>query len=111
LRITFKTRRLQKECSSEREMIRAFGQPCAAKLKRRLAVLEAAQSLADVPKQRPERCHALKADRQGQFAVDVEHPFRLVFEPVDPGACTSDSGNIDESQVKAIRILAVEDYH
>lgn len=92
-------------------MVRAFGTPCAVKLRRRLAVLEAVASLADVPKQRPERCHALKADRQGQFAVDVEHPFRLVFEPADLAEGTTDAGSIDETRVKAIRILAVEDYH
>ena len=92
-------------------MIRAFGKACAAKLKRRLAVLEAAESLADVPKQRPERCHALKADRHGQFAVDVDHPFRLVFEPADPVTCTAEGGNIAEREVKAIRILAPEDHH
>lgn len=92
-------------------MVRTFGKACTTKLKRRLAVLEAAESLADVPKQRPERCHALHADRQGQFAVDVEHPFRLVFEPADLDECTTGDGNIDERRVKAIRILAPQSHH
>ena len=25
------------------------------------------------------RCHALKGNRKGQYAVDLEHPYRLVF--------------------------------
>jgi proteic killer suppression protein len=57
------------------------------------------------------RCHELKGDKQGTLAVDLGHPYRLIFEPaINPIPRKSDGG-LDWSQVTAIRVLTVEDYH
>ena len=47
----------------------------------RMAVLKAARNLALVPGTPPDRRHQLSGDRDEQFAVDLVHPHRLVFEP------------------------------
>ena len=78
---------------------------------RRMMLLAAAPSMKEVPTSKPERCHALKGDRKNQFAVDLKHPFRLVFVPDhDPIPRTRDGG-IELKSVIKIKILNVEDYH
>ena len=77
----------------------------------RLAVLRAARNLALVPATSPDRAHALRGDREGQFAVDLVHPQRLVFEPNHEPPPRAEDGGIDPGQVTAIVIVEVTDYH
>ena len=77
----------------------------------RMAVLESARNLAEVPITPPNRRHQLVGDRDEQFAVDLVHPRRLVFAPDhDPVPRTGDGG-IDIERVTAIMIEDVVDYH
>ena len=73
--------------------------------------LRAADTLADISTLPPARCHQLSGDRAGQFAVDVRHPFRLIFEPAHDPVPRKEDGGIDLPRVTAIRILEVTDYH
>lgn len=91
-------------------MQRAYGDR-AKPLMRRIAILAEANCLADVPGRPPERCHPLKGDRAGQFAVVVKDNWRLVFMPDhDPLPLDAD-GALDLRGVTAIRIMEVVDYH
>ena len=72
----------------------------------RLAVLKNARTLAKVPATPPERRHRLTGRRKGQYAVDLVHPYRLVFEPTSGKAGADDPG-----AVTAITIVEVVDYH
>jgi proteic killer suppression protein len=76
-----------------------------------MAVLKSAHDLAEVPKKPPDRCHRLKGNRSGQYAVDLNQPFRLVFIPVGETVSLKSNCSVDESTVTAVRILKVEDYH
>ena len=80
-------------------------------IQRRMAVLAEAGSLAEVPTMRPDRCHAMKGDRKGQYAVDLVHPFRLAFAPDHDPLPRRADGGIDLTAVTAIVILEVVDYH
>jgi proteic killer suppression protein len=80
-------------------------------LKLRLAVLEQADRLSDVPTDPPDRCHQLDGDWAGCFSVAITGNWRLVFEPDHDPVPSLDSGGIDRAAVLAIRILAVVDYH
>ena len=83
----------------------------AAKIKRRLAVLSSASTLSKVPTSKPDRRHQLRGDRSGQYAVDLVHPRRLIFEPNHEPLPRRADGGIDTDQVTAIRIIEVIDYH
>lgn len=74
-----------------------------------MAVLRAATSLEDVPTAPPDRCHELKGDKSGHFAVDLVHPFRLIFRP--HGIEFQKGEEIRKEMVSAIMITDVEDYH
>jgi len=102
---------MQKACNSERESDRLWGPENARKIRLRITDLTAADSLAQVFLLPAARCHELKGGRAGQFAVDVRHPFRLVFEPANDPVPVRDDGGIDLPKVTKVRILDVEDYH
>lgn len=43
--------------------------------------LRSATTLADLSPLPPTRCHLLKGDLAGKIAIDVGHPYRLIFQP------------------------------
>ena len=109
--IYFKTKKLQKLCSQEILATREFGAKSARKLQQRLMELQAADTLDDISKLPPARCHELKGNRKGQLAVDLAEGFRLVFIPAANPVPTREDGGLDWRQVTEIEIIAIENYH
>ena len=107
--IVFRTRKLERVFNSKRELVKEYGNERDRKIQVRMAVLRAATSLADVPTAPPDRCHELKGERTGDFAVDLVHPFRLVFRP--QGIQLKKGEAIRTEIVSVIMITGVEDYH
>lgn len=107
--IVFRTRKLARIFNSREALIREYGKPCARKIMIRMSVLRSAKDLSMVPSESPDRCHPLKGDHAGEFAVDLTHPFRLVFRPHNDD--TSKSAPRKGSGTTVIEILRVEDYH
>ena len=73
--------------------------------------MSAAPTLADVSHRPPERRHQLDGKRKGQFAVDVQQPYRIVFKPEHNPVPKTEDGGIDLGQITAIEIQGIEDYH
>jgi len=88
-----------------------YGTERAKGIERRMAFLRAAPSLDAVPPHPPERRHQLSGDRKEQFAVDIKHPYRLVFALNHNPLPRKADGGVDLGQITAIIILNVEDYH
>ncbi len=109
--IYFKTKKLQKICSIKSEAIKKLNAKMAQKLQQRMMELSAADSLADVSTLRPTRCHPLKGNRSGQFSVDLDHPFRLIFIPATDVITEKNSAMLDLSQIDAIEIIDILDTH
>lgn len=74
-------------------------------------MLANADTLVMVPHTPPERLHQLVGGRENQFAIDLVHPYRLVFEPDHDPIPLKDDGGIDLTRVTAITVLDVVDYH
>lgn len=110
MRLGFASNKLKRTMESEAALKRAYGTRAGA-IKRRLAILDSAKCLADVPRVPPDRCHELTGDRAGQFAVMVSGNDRLLFEPDHDPVPQLDDGGIDLKGVNAITIVSVEDYH
>ena len=86
----------------------------ARKLQQRMMELRAAASLSVISKLPPSRCHALAGDRKGQFSIDLEHPYRLLFIPADnplPYVADGSTGGIDWGRVTEIEIIEITDTH
>ena len=109
--IDFKTSKLEKIFNSEKELVRVYGAINGRLIMRRMSVLAAAITLADVSDRKPERRHQLTGNRKGRFAVDLKHPFRLVLEPNHNPVPIKDDGGINLAEITALTILEVEDYH
>lgn len=111
MNIVFETWKIEKIFNSERELYRTYGKEIGRVIMRRMAFLHATECLAQVPAIKPTRRHQLSGARAGQFAVDLKQPYRLVFVPNHDPVPQKEDGGIDLTQVTAIRILTVEDYH
>lgn len=109
--VIFRTRKLAKIFSSEQNLKREYGDRMAQTILLRLAVLTGARTLEEVSTTRPDRRHQLVGRRKMQYAVDLVHPYRLIFSPDHEPLPYRDDGGIDTSQVTAIVILEVSDYH
>ncbi|WP_438715164.1 plasmid maintenance system killer protein [Enterococcus sp. AZ109] len=70
----------------------------ATKIAMRINEIEAADSVEMLVQFSIGRCHALKGNRSGEFAMDLVHPHRLVFEKKD-------------ETLQIVRITSIEDYH
>ncbi len=111
MEIIISDRSLRKVIDDNAACRRQYGENMAKKLALRLASLRAAESLADFwpAKSGPERCHELKGDRKGTFSVDLNQPYRLLFQPTK-------EPNVDDEQerwksITAIDLTAIEDTH
>ena len=109
--IAFRTRKLERDFNGAAALQKAYGARMARVIMMRMAVLRAARNLELIPTTPPDRRHQLVGDRDEQFAVDLVHPHRLVFEANHEPVPRKDDGGIDTEQVTAITILDVVDYH
>jgi proteic killer suppression protein len=109
--ILFKTAKLEKECNDEKRMLKEFGALRTKLSKRRLTQLSAVNALADLRYLPQVRCHELKGNLKGYLSVDLDHPYRLIFEPADNPLPKKPDGGLDWNKVTAIRIIGVEDTH
>lgn len=92
-------------------MQKHLGPGMVRKLKQRLMELNAAETLADISHLPPPRCHELSGKRAGQFSVDLEHPYRLLFVVAHNPVPRADNGGIDREQVTEIEIVEIVDTH
>jgi|SRR3990170_5771488 len=109
--ILFKTAKLEKECNNENLMVRRFGTNRTRLLKRRITELAAANVLEDLRNLPQTRCHELKGNLKGYLSVDLDHPYRLIFEPANNLLPKKPDGGLDWTKVTEIRIIGVEDTH
>lgn len=110
--IIFRSNSLASSCNSWNKAVRKYGRETALLVIKRLDQIRAAANLADLMKLPGARCHQLKGDRKDQFAVDLVHPYRLIFTPADNPEPRKDDGGIDLTRVRSVTIIQVkEDYH
>ena len=109
--ILFQDRKLEKTCNDQSQLVRRYGSIGAKLLRRRLDEFRAAENLAVIRLLPQARCHELKGNREGTLAVDLEHPYRLIFEPANDPIPRKPDGGLDWTEITAIRVLTVEDYH
>ena len=108
--IIFKSKKLEKLCNDDRLAQREWGKPQADALGHRLDDLRAARSLEDLRHSAGD-LHELKGDRAGQLSMKLKGGDRLIVEPSHDPPPRKPDGGLDWSQVTAIRIVEVGDYH
>ena len=113
MELTFASNKLLKKMNQGKAMIKAYGPIQAKRLQIVLTSLRAAPNLGIFapPYSRPNRCHELKGNLKGQLSVDLVHPYRLIFEPLNDPLPMRPEGGLDWHEVMAINIKGVEDTH
>ena len=96
--ISYRTNKLEKVCTDASIAERKYGIEMAEKLQQRIEQIKAADSVETMIKFKIGRCHPLHQNRKEQYALDLVHPYRLVFEKI---------GNI----TKIVKIIEIVDYH
>lgn len=77
---------------------KSYGSKMAQKIHQRIDEITAAESVEMLVKYHIGRCHALSQNREGQFAMDLVHPYRLIFEK-------------QGKDIQIVNVLEIVDYH
>lgn len=109
--IDFSSRSLQRACNSEKELTRRWGKDRGHIIGRRLQQLAAADNLLVLSAVRALKFHALKGKRVGQFAIDGDYPYRIIFEAKGEIQPKKPDGGLDLLRVTKIKIIEVVNYH
>jgi Plasmid maintenance system killer protein len=98
LNITYKNKKIEKICTDAKTAERSYGRQMAERIHLRVDQIEAADTVEMMIQFHIGRCHPLSQDRKGQYAVDLVHPYRLIFEKKD-------------GDVQIANIVEIVDYH
>ena len=109
--ISFKSKKLKKELSDRKALVRRYGAEQARKIQQRLFELQAAENLETLRTLAQMRAHELSGNRAGQISLDIKQPYRLLTKPDYEDPPRKDDGGLDWKKVTKIRILKVEDTH
>lgn len=96
--ITYKNKKIEKICTDARMAERTYGRLMAEKIFQRVDEIGAADTVEMMIQFHIGRCHPLTQDRKGQYAVDLVHPYRLIFEKKG-------------GEIQIANIVEIVDYH
>jgi hypothetical protein len=98
LEVQYKDKKIYKVCTNANAARKQYGENMARKIHQRVDALSAADSIDMLVQYHIGRCHLLTGDREGQYAMDLVHPYRLIFIQVG-----------DEIQIAEVQEIV--DYH
>jgi len=110
MKITFSNRRLEKLANDYRKCQKEFGSIRSKLFMRRLLDLQNAETLEDV-RNLPGNYHELAGNRKGQWACDLDQPYRLIFEPHENPVPEDAHGRYLWFEVRCVEIIGIVDYH
>ena len=110
MEIYFPNKKLQKLIEDERRCHKELGDRRATLLQRRIAEMYIAETLEDL-RFYPGHYHELKENRKGQWACDLDQPYRLIFEPHESPIPTDEAGKYIWIEIKEIDIIEIVNYH
>ena len=80
MKVTYKNKKLEAICENYSKAVKAYGEDIASKIHLRIDQIKSSESVEFMMAYSVGRCHKLKHDRAGTYAVDLTHPHRLVFK-------------------------------
>jgi proteic killer suppression protein len=110
MEISFTDKKLAKLVNDDRKLEREFGKIRAEKIRTRLSQLRGATTLEDV-RNLAGNYHELKSNRKGQWACDLDQPYRLVFTPHENPIPTNVNGQYIWIEISGVEIIEIINYH
>ncbi len=108
--ITFKDKDLERCSQDIKYCIKKLGSKRAKIFMTRFAQLDSATNLEDV-RMTPGHFHELLGTRKGQWACDLDQPYRLIFEPHESPIPTDENGKYIWIEIKGVEIIEITNYH
>jgi proteic killer suppression protein len=108
--IIFKEKKLERIANDDRRLLKELGTIRAKKLRLRLSQLKTATTLEEV-RYLPGNYHELKDNRKGQWACDLDQPYRLIFTPQESPIPLNEDGQYIWIEITAIEIIEIINYH
>lgn len=110
MKILIADRKLSKIIDDKKKLVKKYGADNAKLITMRFDQLKAMDNLGLVLQFKIGRCHPLTGSYKGCYALDLDHPDRLIIRPVN-------DDNLDLSNIKnlllidTIEVVEVVDYH
>ena len=79
MQIRFRTKKLQAQYEDHRKAQQAYPEEVARKYILRINIIQQSNSIDELIKQSALRCHPLKGNREGQWAIRLTGYYRLIF--------------------------------
>lgn len=108
--INFENRKLEKYANNDKQGIKNLGSLRHKKYKMRLDQLSNSNTLEDLRFQAG-RFHELSGNRKGQWACDLDHPYRLIFRPQESPIPIDKDGKYIWVEILAVEVIEIIDYH
>lgn len=98
MEIRYRNKKIKKECTDLKYCEKTYGRRMAEIITQRIVQIMAAENVEMLEKYRIGRCHQLKNNRSGQYAMDLVHPYRMIFEKIN-------------EEIEIAKIIEIVDYH
>lgn len=110
MEITFHDKKLMKMANNDRTAVKELGSRRAKLFKERLDDLRDAATLEEV-RYLPGHYHELTENRKGQWACDLDQPYRLIFQPHEVPIPEDKNGRYIWLEITGVEILEINNYH
>lgn len=110
MEITFIDNKLEKFANDDRKLVKEFGKIRAKKITERLAQLRSANTLEDV-RNLPGNYHELINNRKGEWACDLDQPYRLIFTPHNRPIPSNKDGQYIWLEITGVEVIEIINYH
>jgi len=81
VQIRFRSRKLEKQYTNSKQAEIVYGEAVARKYIQRIQIMKRVKNLDELCTLPSLRCHPLKGNRKGQWAVNLTASIRLIFTP------------------------------
>lgn len=110
MNIIFQDKKLLSLVNDDRTLQKEKGKKQADKIRQRLAQLQAAETLEDL-RHVAGNYHELTGNRKGQWACDLDQPYRLIFVPQENPVPMNKSGQYLWVEIRGVEIVEITNYH
>lgn len=110
MEVTFDDKKLAKLVNDDRKLDQKMGKFRADKIRLRLNQLRDADTLEDV-RHLGGNYHELTGNRKGQWACDLDQPYRLIITPHENPIPTNADGQYIWLDIKGVEVIEIINYH
>ena len=101
---------LRTAINNSAKALKEFGSKRGKILLQRISALLLADTLEDV-RHLPGHFHELTGNRKGQWACDLDQPYRLIFTPHELPIPTDSSGRYIWIEITSVELIEITNYH